>query len=154
MFTGTEGDGVDHVAHVGFEPCGDVDGAQSSLETSDFVASSDELVLELLLSGVAGVKFLAGGQGVVVYGGDESVGDGMDGLINVGVSAQQDFGGVWRYWGKFLVIFLEGGGEAKRQGVLCRDVDMGELGGGGFGKGGELLHQGDKAGDFIGVLVH
>jgi len=52
----------------------------------DFNTAGNNLVLELLLSGIAGVEFLVGGQGLAVYGGDESIGDGMNGLINVRVS--------------------------------------------------------------------
>ncbi len=52
----------------------------------DFNTAGNNLVPELLLSGMAGIEFLVGGQGLAVYGGDESIGDGMNGLINVRVS--------------------------------------------------------------------
>jgi len=40
-----------------------------------------------------GVEFLAGVKGVVMDGGDESVCDGLDGVIDVGVCVEDDFGG-------------------------------------------------------------
>jgi len=82
-FAHAEGDGVGHMTEVRLESGGDVDGPQSSLEAGDFEATGNKLVAELLLAGVAGVEFLAGGQGAAVYGGDEPIGDGVDGLIDV-----------------------------------------------------------------------
>jgi len=69
---------------------GDVDGPQSSLEAGDLEAMGNELVAELLLPGVAGVKFLARGQGAAVYGGDEAIGNGVDRFIDIGVCVQKD----------------------------------------------------------------
>ncbi len=110
MFAGTEGDGVDHVSQVRLEPCRDVDRAQASLEVGDFEALGNELLPELLFPGAAGVEVLAGSQGASVYGGDEAIGDGVDGFIDVGVRAQKDLGGARRYWGKFLAVLLESSG--------------------------------------------
>ncbi len=92
-FAGTEGDSVGHVAQVWLESSGDVDGSQVFLEVGNFEAVSDELVAELLLPGVAGVEFLAGGQGAAVYGGNESIGDSMDHFVDIRVHAQKDLGG-------------------------------------------------------------
>ncbi len=85
--TCAEGDGVDHIAQVGLESGRDVDSSQPPLKASDLEAMGDELVVELLLPGAAGVKFLAGGEGSAVYGSDEAVGNGVDGFVNVGVCA-------------------------------------------------------------------
>ena len=41
---GTEWYGVDHVAQVGFEPHGDIDRAQSSLEMGNLKATGNELL--------------------------------------------------------------------------------------------------------------
>jgi len=89
--TSTEGDGVGHVSKVRFKSGGDVNGPQSSLEAGDFEATGNELMAELLLPGATGIELLAGGQGVVVYGGDESIGDSVDCFINEAMS-----GCVWR----------------------------------------------------------
>ena len=87
-----EGDGVSHIAQVWLEPGGDVDGSQLPLEVSDFKASGDELVAELLLPGAAFIQFLTGGEGLAVYGGDESIGDGVDRLIDIRMRAQENLG--------------------------------------------------------------
>ena len=89
----------------------------------------------------------------MVYGGDESVGDGVDCLVNVWVCPQENFGGVGQNWGKFLVILLESGQQSKGQGVLVGYDDTGEVSGGGFSESGESLLQGDEAGGVIDVLV-
>ena len=57
------------------------------LEAGDFEVTGGDLLVELLFPHAGGVKFLASCQGVVVYGGNESVGDSVDGFIDVGVSA-------------------------------------------------------------------
>ena len=82
-----EGDSVSHVTQVWFKSSRDVNSPQSSLEAGNFEAVSDELVVELLLPSAAGVKLLAGGQGLAVYGGDEPIGNGVDRLVDVRVCA-------------------------------------------------------------------
>ena len=72
------------MSQVRFESSGDVDRPQLSLEVGDFEAAGDELMAELLLPGAAGVELLAGGESSAVYSGDEAIGDGVDGLIDVG----------------------------------------------------------------------
>jgi len=125
-FPSAEGDGVGYVAHVGFEAGGDVDGSQSFLKMGDFKATGGDLLAELLLPCVGGVELLASGQGAVVDGGDESIGNGMDGFINVWVSAQKDFHGSRGYWGEFLLSFASGSREAERRGVfIVGDDNMG-----------------------------
>ena len=91
---GAEGDGVGHVAQVWFEPWGDVDSSQLSLEVGDFEATSNELVVELLLSGAAGIELLAGGEGSAVDGGNEAIGDGVDCLVDIQMRVQEDFSGL------------------------------------------------------------
>jgi len=123
VLSGAKGNGVDNVAQIWLEAGGDVDGAQSSLEVGDFEATGDELVLELLFSGLAFVELLTGVQGAVVYGGDESVGDSVNGLIDIGVHVEEYFCCSRRYWGKLLLGFARGGREMERWQVLISGYD-------------------------------
>ncbi len=93
MLACAEGDGVDHVPQVRFEAGGDVDGAQSSLKAGDFEAPRGKLLAELLLSDLAAVKFLARVEGAAVDGGDESIGNGLDGVVDIRVHAEDNLGG-------------------------------------------------------------
>ncbi len=52
------------------------------------------------------VNLLAGGQCAVVDGGDESEGDGMDGLVNIGVCVEEYLCCLGEDWGKLLFGFL------------------------------------------------
>src|SRR6266851_3169404 len=80
LFPGAEGNRVSNVAQVGLEATGDVDDPESSLEASDLEPLSGELLAHLLLTGAACVQFLAGVEGAMMDGGDEAVGDGLDGF--------------------------------------------------------------------------
>jgi len=88
------------------------------LKPGDFQVASCDLTLQLLLTGLGLVEFLAGGQGALVYGGNESKGDHMDGFIDVGVGAKEHFCSLWRDWGKFLFSFLVGNREAEGWGFI------------------------------------
>jgi len=78
------------------------------LEAGDLEVAGGDLLVELLFPCAGGVEFLTGGQGVAVDGGDEPVGDGVDGFIDVQVGAQEDFGSLRGYWGKLLFGFVGG----------------------------------------------
>jgi len=52
-----------------------------------------------------------------------------------------------------LLVFVEGGRETEGCGVLFRDDDMGELSGGGFGKGREAFFEANETGGVVKVLV-
>ncbi len=79
------------VAQVRLETAGDIDDTKSAVEVGDFEGSSGQLLLELLLSGAAFIQFLAGVEGAVVDGGDESIGDGVDGFVDIGVHTEEYF---------------------------------------------------------------
>jgi len=81
------------VAKVGFETSGDVHHSQSPLELGDFQVAGCDLLSQLLFMLSSFFNFLAGGQGSLVYGGDESKGHSIDGIIDVGVHVEQDFCG-------------------------------------------------------------
>ncbi len=54
------------------------------------------MVLQLLLIGLGLVELLAGGQCVAMYSGDESEGDSVDSVVDVGVCVEEYFSGVGR----------------------------------------------------------
>ena len=58
MLSGTEGNGVGHVAHVGLEAQGDVDCPQLLLEAGDLKVVGGDLLVELLLPCVGSVELL------------------------------------------------------------------------------------------------
>jgi len=119
-FSGAERDGVGDVAQVGLEAAGDVDDSQSSLEAGDFEVSGGELLAHLLLPRVAFIQLLASVEGVAVDGHNEAICNGMDGLINVRVRAEEYLGCVRGYWRVFLLSLVGGDGEAERWWVFSR----------------------------------
>jgi len=105
LLSSTEGDGVVDVAQVGLKTGRDVDDAESAMEAGDFEGSGSELLLELLLPGVAFVQFLTGVEGAAVDGCNESIGDGVDGVVDVGVCVEEYLGCSRGYRGVFLFGF-------------------------------------------------
>jgi len=59
---------------------------------ADFEVLLADLGAELLFPSSGLVEFLAGGQGVVVDGGNEAKGDGVDGLIDIRVHSEEYLG--------------------------------------------------------------
>ena len=112
-FPSAEGDGVVNVAQVGLEAGGDVDDAKLAVKVGDFEGSGGQLLPELLLSGMAFVQLLAGVEGAAVDGRDEPVRNGVDGLVDVGVCAEEYFSCSRGYRGVFLLSFSQGTVEAK-----------------------------------------
>ncbi len=50
-----------------------------------------------------------------MYGGNESEGNGMDGVVDVGVHVEQHFCYLWGDWGILHIGFLVGNCEAEGQ---------------------------------------
>ena len=71
------------------------------------------MVAKLLFVGLGLVEFLAGSQCVAVDGDDESEGNSVDGLIDIGVCTKEYFRSVWGDWGKLLLGFLVSDREVK-----------------------------------------
>ncbi len=146
VFPHTEWDSVRYVAEVGLKARGNVDSPQSSLEVGDFQVVGGDLILQLLFVGLGLIEFLAGGQGVVVYGGDESKGNCVDGVVDIGVCVEEYFRHARGDWGEFLLSFLVGDEEVKGWGfVFVSDDSVWGLGGGCFSKGGESLFDGNES---------
>ena len=142
----TEWDHVGYISQVGFKACRDVNGSQSSLELVDFEVSEGNLRLQLLFVDPGLVKFLASGQGVVADGGNESEGNGMDGIVDVRMRAEEYFCHLWRDWGKLLLGFLVGDREAERWWVVfCGDNVVGEVGSGSLSESGEAFFNSNKS---------
>ncbi len=125
LFSGAEGNGVMDMAQVGLEAGGDVDDAQLALEAGDLKGSAGELLSELLLPGAAFVQFLAGVECMVVDSRDESISDGVDSLVDVGVCAEEYLGCSRGYWWVFLLGISQGTGEVEGGRVFDGDDDTG-----------------------------
>jgi len=107
------------------------------LKLGDFKVAGCDLAPQLLLTDLGLIKLLTGSQCAMVYGGDESKGDCMDGVVDVGVHAEEYFGSVGGDRWELLFGFLVGDGQVEGWGfVFGGDDCVGKVGGGSLSKGG------------------
>ena len=76
------------------------------LELGDFEVVGGDLSPQLLFADLELVNFLASSQRAVVDGGDESEGDGVNGVVNVRVCVEEYFCHSGGDWGELLLGLL------------------------------------------------
>jgi len=118
------------------------------LELGDFEVAGGNLSPQLLFADLELVNFLASSQRAVVDGGDESEGDGVNGVVNVRVCVEEYLCCPGGDQGKLLFSFLVSHREAERWWVIfCNNDMVGEGGSSGFGGGREVFFIFDKSGE-------